>query len=152
MNEIEQIQTDRIREFVVEALDKTPEFYSEISEYIQETKKAVEYSETFLYVLDASDYIGDIVKSAILLQDISRFYYEDGELLEDPVHMLSVRQRLLPLLGIVGREDYDDIMKTIESSHGFNSPIPHVVPSMEDPVYIWVLPFVNGLARAYKDN
>jgi hypothetical protein len=157
MEEIGQVQSDKIREFVVEALDKVPEFYSNINTYIDETKSAIKYASVLLETLDASDLVNDIVKSAILLQDIKRYYEDtDGQgeffISEDPIHMLSVRQTLLPLLGIVGREDFDDIMKTIESSHGFNSPIPHVVPSMEDPVYIWILPFVNDLARAYKMN
>jgi hypothetical protein len=158
LNEIEQIQDDKIRDFVVEALDKLPEFYEDLTNFTEETKKAVEYSKTLLEVLDADDYASDVVKSAILLQDITRYSLEEIDegfgktptqiLNEDPLHPLSARQKLLPLLGIVGAEKFDDILRTIESSHGVNSPIPQVMPTVNDPVYVWVLPFVNSLARA----
>lgn len=154
LNEIEQIQDEKIRDFVVEALDKLPEFYEDNSQLIEQTKKAVELSKTFLEVLDAEDYVSDIVKSSILLQDIARFYIttddETGDryVAEDPLYTLSARQKLLPLLSIVGLDKFDDILRTIESSRGFDSPIPQVMPTVNDPVYVWVLPFVNSLARA----
>lgn len=148
-DEIEQIQDERIRGFVVDALDKVPEFYYEISTYIDETKRAISYSDKFLEVLSLSDYVGDVIKSAILLQDMTRYKLDvEGDIYEDPMHPLNVRMTVMPLLGSVGKDNFDDIMRTIECSHGLNAPIPQVMPSIEDPVHIWILPFVNSLARA----
>jgi len=66
------------------------------------------------------------------------------------MHPLDVRVTYMSLLGIIGHDKFDDIMRTIESSHGLSSPIPHVIPSLQDPVHIWMLPFANSLARAYS--
>jgi endonuclease III-like uncharacterized protein len=153
-NEIEQIQDTKIREFVVDALSKVPEFYTNQHQLIAETQKAIEFSQVFLDTLTCSEYICDIVKSAILLQDITRYVAlldEEGDwyIEEDIMHPLNVRSTLSPLLGIVGKETFDDIMRTVEASHGVNAPIPQVIPEMTDPVFIWILPFVNQLARAY---
>lgn len=156
-NEIEQIQNEKIREFVVEALAKVPEFYTNQHQLIAETQKAIEFAQVLLEALHPTEYIEDIVKSAILLQDITKFVAlldEEGDwyVKEDIMHQLNVRSTLLPLLGVVGAEIFDDIMRVVEASHGVNAPIPHVIPSMDDPVFIWILPFVNQLARAYTDK
>lgn len=156
-SEIEQIQNEKIREFVVEALSKVPDFYDKQSRLIAETQKAIEFSQVFLDTLQCDEYISDIVKSAILLQDITRFVVqrdEDGDpfVKEDIMHPLNVRSTVSPLLGIIGLDTFDDIMRTIESSHGLNSPIPHVTPKVDDPIFLWLLPFVNHLARAYTTN
>lgn len=153
-NEIEQIQDSKIRDFVVEALAKVPEFYDHQTQLIAETQKAIEFSQVFLNTLTCSEYICDIVKSAILLQDITRYVAlldEEGDwyIQEDIMHPLNVRSTTSPLLGIVGKDTFDDIMRTIEASHGVNAPIPQVIPDMTDPVFIWILPFANQLARAY---
>jgi hypothetical protein len=153
-NEIEQIQDTKIREFVVDALSKVPEFYTNQHQLIAETQKAIEFSQVFLDTLTCSEYICDIVKSAILLQDITRYVAlldEEGDwyIEEDIMHPLNVRSTLSPLLGIIGKDTFDDIMRTVEASHGVNAPIPQVIPEMTDPVFIWILPFVNQLARAY---
>jgi hypothetical protein len=154
-SEIEQIQDNRIREFVVDALDKLPDFYENNSEFIEQTKKAFEYSKNLLEVLGADDYASDVVKSSILLQDYTRYYEDTDEvgnylIKDDPIHPLSARMKLMPLLGIIGEDKFEDILRTIESSHGLNSPIPQVMPSISDPVYIWILPIANSLARALK--
>lgn len=156
-NEIEQIQDTKIREFTVEVLAKVPEFYSNQHQYIKETQKAFEFSKVFLNMLHSSDYVNDLIRTAILLQDITRFIAlldEEGDwyVKEDIMHPLNVRSTTLPLLSIVGVDTFDDIMRTIECSHGVNSPIPQVIPKMDDPVFIWILPFVNQLARAYGDK
>lgn len=153
-NEIEQIQNEKIREFVVEALVKVPDFYIYRTQLISETQKAIEFSQVFLNTLQCDDYISDVVKSAILLQDITMFVVErdeEGEptIKEDIMHPLNVRSVLSPLLGIVGLDTFDDIMRTVESSHGLNSPIPQVTPKVDDPIFLWLLPFINQLARAY---
>jgi hypothetical protein len=153
-NEIEQIQNEKIRSFVVDALAKVPEFYIHQDQLIAETKKAIEFSQVFLDTLACSEYICDIVKSAILLQDITRYVAlldEEGDwyINEDIMHPLNVRSTVSPLLGTIGKDIFDDIMRTIEASHGVNAPIPQVIPQMDDPVFIWILPFVNQLARAY---
>lgn len=156
-NEIEQIKDSKIREFVVEALAKVPEFYENQHQLIAETQKAIEYSQVFLDTLSCSEYISDIVKSSILLQDITKFVAlldEEGDyyIKEDIMHPLNVRSTVSPLLGLVGADVFDDIMRTVEASHGINSPIPQVTPTMTDPVFIWILPFVNQLARAYTSK
>lgn len=153
-NEIEQIKDEKIREFVVEALSKVPQFYDNQHQLIAETQKAIEFSQVFLDTLHCSERISDIVKSAILLQDITRYVAlldEEGDwyVKEDIMHPLNVRSTVSPLLGIVGADIFDDIMRVVEASHGLNSPIPQVTPDMTDPVFIWILPFVNKLARAY---
>jgi hypothetical protein len=146
--EIEMIQDDRIRAFVVDALDSTPEFYSNLSLYVKETKSATKKAQALLDILGSTDYTTDVIISAVLLQDITRFYIDDdGDVAEDIMHPLSVRQRVIHLVGAVGRDGFDDIMRTVESSHGLNSPIPQVMPMPEDPVYVWILPFVNRLVK-----
>jgi hypothetical protein len=158
MSDIEQIQDEKIRSFTVDSLSKVPDFYQNQTTHIKETKKALEFSDTFLEVLQCSEYVHDVVRSAILLQDMTRFkmeYNEDQDcfiVVENLMHPLDVRITLLPLLGSVDKDTFDDIMRTIESSHGLNSPIPHVTPSLQDPVHIWILPFCNSLARAYANE
>lgn len=157
MEEIELIQDDKIRSFTVDALDKLElsyESYSEISNLVNEIKSAILYSRPLLDTLDASDYVNDIVTSAILMQDITRYYigYDNGVeeevIMEDNMHPLSVRLKVSDLAREVGSETFDNILRLVESSHGFNSAIPHVIPSIEDPVYVWILPFVNELNKS----
>lgn len=156
MEEIELIQDDKIRSFTVDALETVeyePEYFSEIAELVSETKSAILYSRPMLDALDASDYVNDIVTSAILIQDITRYDESDdggtGEryIHEDILHPLSVRVKLSNMAGTVGGETFDSILRLVESSHGFNSAIPHVMPSIDDPVYVWILPFVNELVK-----
>jgi hypothetical protein len=155
-NEVEFILDDKIRGFTVDALDTVPDYY-EMDDFILHTRKAVELSKVFYDTLSLDDYARDVVTSAILLQDITRFKLEEVDdedathkVVEDPIHPLTVRMKLLPLLGSVGADTFEDILRTIESSHGLNSPIPHVVPQLADPVYVWILPFVNGLASSIE--
>lgn len=157
MPEIEQIRDEKIREFAVEVLAEVSDYYAGVSSYISETKQAFKYSDTLIQTLGSSDYVNDVVKTAILLQDITRYIQavdddEDIYMKEDLLHPLSVRVAVLPHLGIVGKDTFDDILRTVESSHGLNGPIPHVVPSIDSPIHIWILPFVNHLARAYPNN
>lgn len=153
-SEIDSIQDDKIKDFVVEVLSKVPEFYDNQHQLIAETQKAMEFAKVFLDSLQCSDYINDVVKSSVLLQDITKYVAlldEEGDwyIKEDIMHPLNVRSTVLPLLSIIGKDTFDDIMRTVEASHGLNGPIPHVIPSMQDPVFIWILPFANQLARAY---
>lgn len=156
-NEIDKIDDEKMKDFTVEVLAKVPDFYDNQHQYIKETQDTMEFIEVFLDALNCSDYVCNIVRSATLIQDITRYVAlrdEDGDQIinEDYMHPLNVRSTVSPLLGIVGEETFDDILRTVESSHGINSPIPQVVPSMSDPVFIWILPFANQLARAYADK
>jgi hypothetical protein len=145
---IEIINDDKIRDFTVESLSKAPEFYSNISKYIEETDLAVQYATTFLDVLDVEDYIRDCVISAVLIQGITKFKLNDeDDIVEDIMSTLSVRQTVISLMPTVGSDTFDNILRLVESSRGYNSPIPQVMPSLEDPVYIWILPFANQLAK-----
>jgi hypothetical protein len=148
MEELEEIQNDKIRDFVAEALSEAPEWMQDNTSDIEQTKSQLNYSKVLLDVLDADDYTNDIVTSAILLQDLTKYVFnEEQDTIEDPLHPLSVRIKLLPLMSIIGVEAFDDILRTVESSHGYNSPIPQVMPGMNDPVYIWIVPFANQLAK-----
>lgn len=143
--EISEIQNGRIREFVVDALHEyVDEELPNIKHFTDRISRSVELTLEFIQILHADDYASDILIAATLLQDIT-MYDEDG--LENVYHPLTVRGHLHPLSPELGQEDFDNIMRLIESSHGFDSPIPQVMPSIDDSVYVWVLPFVRGLAR-----
>jgi hypothetical protein len=151
-NEIEQIQDERLREFLVESLDCIPEFYETMNSFIEETQRAFKYAMILAEEMDSSDVVLDIIGISALLQDCTKYdYLNDGQgnwyTEENLVHPLTVRTTLAPMQGIIGRDMFDDIMRVIEGSHGFNSPIPQVMPEYNSPAQLWILPFANRLAK-----
>lgn len=146
-NEIEQIQDEKLREFLVESLDCTPTYYENMNSFIEFTQRAFKYTMTLAEEMDSQDIASDILGVACLLQDVTMYELIDEDIEENLVHPLSVRVTLAPLQGIIGRDTFDDVMRVIEGSHGFNSPIPQVMPEYNSPAQLWILPFANRLAK-----
>lgn len=149
--EIEKIQEEMIRSFVVDVLVELPEFY-EHTTFVEDAKLTVKYATTICEALDAGDEVRDIILSASILQDITRFQLIDEEIVEDINHPLTVRTWSHYLVDGISAEKSNDIYTVIESSHGLNSTIPQVIPSVTDPVYLWVLPIANELVLEHKRN
>jgi hypothetical protein len=146
-NEIEQVQDDKMRDFLVESLDCVPEYYFEMKEYSERTKRAFKYTMVMVEEMDSTDIAHDILAVACLLQDVTMYVNGEDGITENVTHPLSVRTTLAPFQTIIGRDLFDNTMRVIEGSHGFMSPIPQVEPDFDSPAQMWILPFANALAK-----
>ena len=129
-NEIEQIQNDVVRSFAVEAL----QLLSHDQEDVGYIKKVVEYLLELSEVIDADDLAKDFIVVSGLLHEI-------GE------NTMDARIRLTPLMSIIGRENFNNILYLIERQDGFSSPYPEYTPQIDSPVHIWILPMAIKLAK-----
>lgn len=151
-DEIQYIRNGRIKDFTVEALDSIEEYVADAKignwGYVQYIKRVVEITNDICDMLNVEEYTRDAMVSVALLHDVTRFeLLDDGmTIVEDITHPLTVRTFLFSLQGMVGREDFDGLMRIIEASHGFQSIVPQVQPMMNDPIQMWILPIASYLA------
>lgn len=150
-DKISQIKDTKVRDFLVESLDLVPDFYLDAkvgsSSFVDYIHKTFEITNSLCDMLDSEDYTRDVLLTASLIQDVTRFEKsEDGTIYEDISHPLTVRTRLFSLQGIIGRDDFDALLRLVEASHGFKSLIPQVMPQVNDPIHVWLLPIASYLA------
>lgn len=147
-DELNLISDQQIKDFTVEAVNHIgPYIFPE--KIAQHSKLVTKFARIICDTLEVDDIVYDIITSASLLHDICKYDYE-GE--ENPLHPFVVRRELLGLQKIVGREMFNNIMTCIESHEGYNSPIPQVIPRLDDTVLMWVLPIANQLANKMGDK
>lgn len=135
--EIEKINGDAMRSFVVDAL--TIGFDQDETEIESSTvRKIVRVARIITEELDVTDRLMDIVTAAAILHSMHN---------EDRIGALRVRTTLFSLQSNIGLEDFDMVMKLIEGQHGIQSPIPQVEPQLDEPIYVWILPLAIRLAK-----
>jgi hypothetical protein len=148
--EIELItDEDYLQEFVKQAFARVPVF--QLEEEVDYVKRVVSNVRAMSEVLDADDKVKDMMITAALLHSICKYDEVDGVKEHDYIHMFHVRGYLSDLQNIAGRENYNNVMLLIESQGGFNSPIPQVMPRLEDPAHMWILPFAIKLAQEHEE-
>jgi hypothetical protein len=137
-NEIELIQDDKLREFVVEAIAKDTDSDEQDAGRI---RQVIYYLKEFCEVVDADDAAKDVIIAAGLIHNL---------IIEDThtqLHPLSLRIYLNDLMPIVGRECYENIMYLVTRQLGFQSFIPELQPQINDPIHTWLLPMAIKLSR-----
>lgn len=145
-NEIDLLYTDEFKEFVDRAFDRVPIMqYAEMD--VKLTKRIFKFAKFMLTTVDADDVSSDLVLSAVLLHAICRYDMVEGVREEDEMHQFHVRKYLLDLGVIIGRENFHNLMLLIESQKGFDSPIPQVMPKIDDAIHVWILPLSIGIAK-----
>jgi hypothetical protein len=145
--EFEMIQSEKFREFAVEAVGNMSDDYWTSAD-IAEIKRTIKISREMCNVLDVDDIVSDMFIVVGLIYLSCKYGIRKESHDADPFHMLYVRSALTSLQSIIGREQYNNIMLLIESQGGMASPIPQVEPRIEDPVFSWILPIAIHLARA----
>lgn len=154
--EIDMLYEEKWKDFAKEALKLIPDYFCEIhithdngekETMVTHTKKVVGIARKLLEAIDANDMAFDLITVAGLLHDAMKYEEINGELIENRLHPLMVRGKLAGLQGIIGRDDFNDLMLIIESHEGIASPIPQVRPTVDDKVGVWILPLANFLAK-----
>jgi hypothetical protein len=136
-NEIELIQDDKLREFVVEAIAKDTDSDEQDAGRI---RQVIYYLKEFCEVVDADDAVKDVMIVAGLI------YHLDFEQVHPHLQPSSLRIYLNDLMPIIGREAFDNIMYLVSRQMGFKTVIPELTLQINDPIHVWLLPMAISLA------
>jgi len=148
-HEIEQINGDEMRGFVVDVLadyDEKADENKDRNVYAYHTKRIVSLMRIMLEELDITDRLMDIGTAAALIH-LAGSLTDDPTGVENRLGALALRGRYAGLQSNIGLEDYDAVMRLVEGQHGIHSPIPQVEPQLDDPVYVWLLPLAIRIAK-----
>ena len=130
--EIDLINDCKLRQFVRIALERAyPTFYSNGASrdhhhktkygLVRHIKECVYLAREKIRQYNYDNHYGDLLVAAMLLHDLTKYVYHEDENMNRTkykIHPITVRSLLWDLADIIGHNDFDMIMRGIESHMG----------------------------------
>lgn len=141
-DQIEEIKTPEIKNFVVNALSMAPESFYQDQELLSHTKKTYAVLMGLLGEEAGAPGLADAFRAAVLLQDLC--HNETGDQYRR-IHPIMVRTLLQPIRKDLSGPIFDTILGMVEGHEADESPSPLLEPKPTNTAFL--LAFANKFVR-----